>query len=92
MNSFSGRSGHLGGETEVIFDIAITTTQIGNSRAFKFVEDALIGFAHDVGQHIEASAVGHADDDLFDTQFGALVDNSVQAGNSRFASFQRESF
>ena len=52
---------------EVIFDVARAADigRVGRA-AGEFVEDRAIGLAHDVGQDVEAAAVGHADVDLLD--------------------------
>ena len=50
---------------EVIFDVARAADIGGIGRAAgEFVEDRAIGLAHDVGEDVEAAAVGHADVDL----------------------------
>ena len=42
--------------------------------ALELAEDLRVGLADDVGQHVEAAAVRHADDHLVEAVLGALVD------------------
>ena len=50
---------------EVVFDVARAADVGGIGRAAgEFVEDRLRRLAHDVGEDVEAAAVGHADVDL----------------------------
>ncbi len=56
----------IGGEAEVVFDVAVTADGFGEVVAFEFVEDHAVRFIEDVGQHVQPAAVRHADDDLAD--------------------------
>ena len=47
----------------MIFDVARAADVLGIGRAAgEFGEDRPIGLAHDVGEDVEAAAMGHADD------------------------------
>ena len=46
----------------VVLHVAGTLHRVGIQIALEFFEDLSVGLAHDVGQHVEATAVGHAHD------------------------------
>jgi len=54
------------------------------------MEDHPVGLAHDVGQHIEAAAVGHAHGDLLHAHLATALDDLLQGGNDRFRALQAE--
>ena len=58
--------------------------------ALELGEDLGVGLADDVGQHVEAAAVRHADDDLGQLVLGALVDDGVHHRDHRLRALQRE--
>ena len=62
----------------------------GIDLAFELGEDLLDVLADDVGQDVEAAAVGHADDDLVDVVGGGALQNLFQDGERGFAAFERE--
>ena len=76
----------------MIFYVPIAKTLVGNGRSFKFSEDLLVGFFHDVGQHVQTTAVGHPDDDFHYAHFGPLIDGGIQGNDGAFTAFQREAF
>ena len=71
----------VGRGAEVIFDVAGAADVVGLGRAAReLVEDGAVRLAHDVGEHVEAAAVGHADDDLVDAELAAVLDDCSSAG------------
>src|SRR6185312_3201329 len=54
--------GHIGRETEVIFDIAVAAERIGQKVVFELGKDLLERLAKNIGKHVEAAAMGHAED------------------------------
>ena len=56
--------------------------------AFELTEDLRVGLAHDIGQHVETSAVRHTDDHLIETMLGALVDCGIHHGNDGLGALQ----
>ena len=58
--------------------------------AFELGEQVLGHLAHDVDQHVEPAAVGHADDHLLDADGAGLLDQLVHGGNEALAAFERE--
>ena len=58
--------------------------------AFEFAEDLGIGLAGDVGEHVQAAAVGHANADFFHAFVSGTGNDGVQQRNQGLAAFQRE--
>ncbi len=94
VHLFAMQRSHLCGIALVVFHIARAEALVGDHFTFKFTEDLLVGFAQGVGQHVQAAAVRHADHNFLhrDFGFGGLGDDSVERGNGRFATFEREPF
>ena len=87
VNIFTRIGRILRRKTKVIFYIAIAHGNIGFYISLKLVEDFLIGFAHDVCQHIQAAAMRHAYYYFFYSTGGGSLYNSIKRGNSCFATF-----
>ena len=51
---------HLTAKSHVVFHVAASHGLVELSGSFEFAEDLFVGFAHDVGQHVQSTAVGHA--------------------------------
>ena len=62
---------------EVVLHVARTVRGRGVHVALELREDLAVGLADDVRQHVEATAVRHADDDLVQAELGGLVDDRV---------------
>lgn len=60
--------------------------------ALELAEDLIVALTQGVGQHIEATAVGHADNVFGDAQLGTVFDNGVQRRNEGFGTFDAEAF
>ena len=54
------REGEGGSVTEVVFDVASSFGVVRHVVGREFVEDIAKGFVQDIGQDIQASAVGHS--------------------------------
>ena len=77
---------------EVILDVAGAVRLRRVQVALELAEDLRVRLADDVGQHVEPSAVGHADHDLVEPVLGGLVDRRVHHRNDGLRTFERESF
>ena len=77
---------------EVVFDVAGAVGLAGVEVALELAEDLADRLAHDVGQHVEPPAVGHADDDLVEFVFGGLVQHRIQQRDDGLPAFEREAF
>ncbi len=58
--------------------------------ALELAEDLAVGLADDVGQHVQASAVRHADDRLVDAALGRLLAQLVEEHDRRLAALEGE--
>jgi hypothetical protein len=57
--------------------------------ALEVGEDGFVGLVEGVGQHVQASAVGHADHDILDAvRSGAVLDDRCPARGSGFRRLQ----
>ena len=79
------------GGAQMVLHIARTIDGVGGKgAALEFVEDGAVRLAHDLGQHIEAAAMGHAQHDLLHTQRAAALDDLLQRGNHGLAAIKAE--
>ena len=72
---------HLGVDTfgaQVVLHVTGTTGGGGLDVALELTEDGGVRLADDVRQDVEATTVGHTDDDLFEALLGSLVRGGVQ--------------
>ena len=76
--------------TEVILHVAGAVRSGRVHVALELGEDLRVGLADDVGEHVQAAAVRHTDDDLVEGVFGALVDDGVHHRDDRLGTFERE--
>jgi hypothetical protein len=75
----------------VVFHVARAFNIVGlEGTALELVEDRAVRFAHHVGQHVQPAAVGHADDDFFDAELAAALDDLLKGRNHRLAAVQAE--
>ena len=83
----------VGAGAEVIFDVArpADVGRVGRA-ARELVEDRPIGLAHDVGEDVEAAAVGHADVDFLDPGEPAIFDHRLERRDRAFAAVEPEPF
>src|SRR3546814_4718894 len=58
--------------------------------ALELVEQLARRLAERVDQHVEAAAVGHADDDVLDPVVAGAADHVVQQRDHRIAALERE--
>ena len=74
---------------QVIFHVARTLRAVGID-AFELGEQLHHRFADDIRQHVQASAVRHADHRLMYVGFGGAVQDFVQNRDGRFPALQRK--
>ena len=76
---------------EVIFHVAGAFDVVGRRRAaLELVEDRAVRLAHHLRQHVEPAAMRHADDDLFDAERAAALDDLLQRRDHRLAAVEAE--
>ena len=83
------RRGPRAAVAEVIAHVAAPGPKLGLGVG-ELAEDFARRFADDVGQHIEAATVGHADDDVAHALAAGLFDGQVQQRHQGLAAFERE--
>ena len=78
---------------EMVFDVAGALDLVGlEAAALELVEDRAVGLAHDVGEHREAAAMRHADDDLLEAELAAALDDLLHRRDQRLAAVEAEAF
>ena len=90
LDGFPGRGHELGFVTEVVFHVAITANGMGDVVFRELFEENVERLAEDVGEDAEAATVGHAHDNFFHADLGAVLDERVERGDHRLAAFERE--
>ena len=75
---------------QVVLDVARTLDGVRHVVAFELVEDLRVGLARDVGEHVEAAAVRHADGDLVDAGARRVGQDVVEQRDQGLAAFKRE--
>src|SRR6478672_13859548 len=58
--------------------------------AFEVVEDRPVGLRHHGGEHVEASAMRHADDDLLEPELTAALDHLLERRHQGLAAVEPE--
>jgi hypothetical protein len=90
MHAAAVRQLAVGRSPKVIFDVARAENVVGNRAALELGEDRRVRLAHHVGQHVQATAVGHADDDLVDADLDGLADDRLERRHRALAAVQTE--
>ncbi len=76
---------------EVVFHVAGAFHVVGRRRAaLELVEDGAVRLAHDLGEDVEAAAMGHAEHDLAHAEIAAALDDLLQRRHHQFAAVQAE--
>ena len=73
---------------EVVLHVAVARRLLGEERPLELGEDRLVGLAEHVGEHVQATAVGHPEDHLLDTQRAPVFDQRVEQGDQRVAALE----
>ena len=75
---------------QVILDVARTLDGVGHVVALELVEDLRVGLARDVGEHVEAASVRHADGDLVDAGARRVGQDVVEQRDQGLAALEGE--
>ena len=79
----------VGRGAKMIFDVAGPFDVVGRKgAALEFVENRPVRLPHDLGQHIEAAAVRHAEDDVLDPQGAAALDDLFERRHHGFGAIK----
>ena len=74
----------------VVLHVTGALHRLGIEVALELLEDLAVGLAHDVGQHVEAAAVGHAHHDLGHPRTRGGIEQRVQQDDGRLRAFETE--
>ena len=76
---------------EMVFDVARTLDVLGLvGAALELVEDRPVRLGHHLGQDVQPAAMGHAEDDLLQTQLAAALDDLLQRRDQRLGAVEAE--
>ncbi|MNK46200.1 hypothetical protein D3C87_649790 [compost metagenome] len=80
---------HIRREAEVVLHVAGDVAR-KDVLALELIEEVARLLAHDVDEHVEAAAVGHAEDDFLDALLARAPDQLIQHRDDGVSAFQRE--
>ena len=81
----------VGGSAQVILHVARAADLLRLvGHAAELGEDRRVGLVHDVGEHVEAAAMRHAQHDLLDPELRAALEDLFQGRDQRFAAVEPE--
>ncbi len=81
----------VGRGAEVVLDVARSADVVGVGRAAaEFVEDHPERLLHDVAEHVQPPAVGHAENDFLDAVLAADLDDRLHRRDHRLAAVETE--
>jgi len=82
--------GVLVGVAHVVLHVAATRGEGLGPGLVELREDLLQVLAHDVGEHVQAAAVGHAEHELLHAERGTRLEDLVEDGDERLAALEAE--
>ena len=75
----------------MILDVARAFDVVGRGRAaLELVEDDVVRLAHDLGEHVEPAAMGHAEHDLLHAELAAALDDLLERRDQRLGAVEAE--
>src|ERR1700761_6536931 len=76
---------------EMILNVAGAFDRVGIGRAtLELMEQCAVRLAHHLGEHVEASAMRHANHDFLYAEIAAALDDLLQRGDQRLAAVEAE--
>ena len=79
----------VGRGAKVVLHVARSFDVVGLERTtLELREDRAVGLAHDLGKHVQAPAVGHAEHDFADAKLAAALDDLLKRRDHRFATVE----
>ena len=81
---------YLPRRAEVVLDVAGALHRRRVDVALELAEDRVVALAHDVGQHVEPAAVGHADDGRVEPGVGGRGEDLVEDRDRRLGALEAE--
>src|SRR3546814_20532241 len=79
----AGAADELADLPEVVLHVAGALHRVGVDLALELLEDLVVALAHDVCEHVEAPAVGHADHRAVEVVVGRRLEDRVEDGYGR---------
>ena len=73
---------------EVILHVAVSTDRIRREVSLKFIEDDVKRLVENVGQNVQAAAVGHPHDEFFDPALLTVLHDGIEREDQGFAALQ----
>ncbi len=89
VHLLAGAGGAVGRVAEVVLHVAATEVGLAVG-VFECGEHLAQALLHDVHEHVEPAAVGHAHDDLVDPVVAGAIDQKVHQRDHAFGAFDRE--
>jgi hypothetical protein len=89
VDALPGAGDAVRGVAEVVLHVAAADEALGVLVA-EGGEELLRGLVHDVDEHVQAAAMGHAEHDLVDVVFARLFDEEVEHRDHALGAFERE--
>jgi hypothetical protein len=89
MHAPARRGGVIGRVAEMVFHVPATEILLGNV-VLERREDLAEILVHDVGEHVQAPAVGHGDDDFVHSLLPGGLHQKIEQRNQALRSFQRK--
>ena len=81
----------VGGGAQMVLHVARALDLVGLRRtALELVENGAVRLRHDAREYIQPAAMRHADDDLFDAEIAAALDDLLERRDHRLAAFEAE--
>lgn len=89
LHTLTRRCGTLEVHAQVVLDIAAALVR-RLSAATELREDGLVGLAHNVGQDVKTTSVGHTNDDVLDTVVNRAVDQGLHTRDESLTTLKTE--
>ena len=90
LDGVAGAAHELAGLAQVVLDVARALGGLGVDVALELLEELLVGLAHDVDEHVEPAAVGHAHDHRVEVGVGGRADHRVEDGDGALGAVDAE--
>ena len=72
----------------MVLDVTRTLNGARVCRSLELTEDLPVRLARNVGENVEATAVGHSDIDLVEFEIGCVLNDFVEKCDHRFGTFE----
>ena len=76
----------------MVFHVAVARDGVGDVVFGELLEEHVERFPHDVAEHIQTAAVGHAHVDFLHAVFRTVLDDGIQRGDDRLAALEGKAF